>query len=915
MSGTLRYVLRNLARRRVRTVAGVLGIFLTTGLLTAIQIGLDSVSNSYVDLAAISAGKADLVIIPEGGHLFRPEPFDPAPLIARVEPLPHVRGLSPRLIGFGQIPHDGKAHFVYVLGIDAARERELAIMGFTPDPQLGDGLCAVSESVAKRLKLKIGDPVSLVASDIGGLKVGSIIERQLSFPQQLRDYLVLDLKTARSVLGEETDVHMLAGSFDDPRAFYDARDLHASVRRLRKVGENVAATLGPDYTVLLPKAIAMTIFQNLSAPVRAAFGVFALLALSVTGLLIYSLVSVGVEERIREFAILRTLGARGRYVVGLVLLEAIVLCLGGVLPGTFCGLGVAKGLLWLVEKSMGSGGEPVHLSLSMSTLWLCMGAGGVLAVASSLAPAMAAVRRRIVDALDPLRRGQMPAEAAPEGSAHRPMLFTGLALSSISVVVFFVLPNAFLSGDASLIGVVVLGLLMSILLGFTLMGMGILPWVERVVLATIGWSLGPVAEMARRNLSRHRRRHATTALMFTLSVAFVLFIASLVALFNRTSAAMLEDMTGADVRVQSGDGPAGGDEAQETLAKVSGVRALSRAATLRHRTQRGVAYDVVVSDLVSLHSLWVTAVGADAALGDAMYARLVGYAEGDRTAFAALAADTGGTMEHPPVILCQSAARALDVHAGDLVNVSFRLGSHRTDARFRVAAVCSSIPGFDNFTARIAAAQGSGVMMSLPRLDAMTRAAKLPDAERRQAFHVIYLISAGDAQEEVARRIREEYGVKYQFGVESVREQARQAEVLYWATQVLFGLLLVVAVLIAVFSLIASMATTVSERRWEIGVLKALGLRRGQLFRLFLGEATVLTLSAGAAGAGIGYGLAYLFVLQAATLGEMPVVFTLPYLTVAATFGVSVVSAAVASYLPARRLLRHTAAEIFRIVD
>ena len=62
MMACLQYVLRNLGRRRTRSVLGVLGIFLTIALLTAVQVGLDSVSTSYIDLVALQAGKADLVI-------------------------------------------------------------------------------------------------------------------------------------------------------------------------------------------------------------------------------------------------------------------------------------------------------------------------------------------------------------------------------------------------------------------------------------------------------------------------------------------------------------------------------------------------------------------------------------------------------------------------------------------------------------------------------------------------------------------------------------------------------------------------------------------------------------------------------------------------------------------------------------
>ena len=95
-------------------------------------------------------------------------------------------------------------------------------------------------------------------------------------------------------------------------------------------------------------------------------------------------------------------------------------------------------------------------------------------------------------------------------------------------------------------------------------------------------------------------------------------------------------------------------------------------------------------------------------------------------------------------------------------------------------------------------------------------------------------------------------------------------------------------------------------------MLRALGLRRSQLFRMFLGEALGLTLSAGVAGGAIGFVLAWLFVLEAGRLAEVPVVFTMPYVTFLATLAISVVAGAVAAYLPTRTLLRKSPADILR---
>ncbi|HWI59720.1 MAG TPA: ABC transporter permease, partial [Bacillota bacterium] len=815
--------------------------------------------------------------------------------------------------------------------------------------------CVISRPLAEKLNAKPGKRLFLRSASTStelSLHLESLLERQLVLPQQVRDYIVVDVAAARELLGEPERVQVLAGAFRNPHAYYDARDLHASVVRLKEAGAAIAADLGMDYEVRLPKASAITAFQNVTSPLRAVFGVFALLALTITGLLIYSLISVAVEERIREYAILRTLGAKQRDIFLLVLSESLFLCFLGVIPGVLAGTLFARGILKLVGLAMGAKEAVGTLEVSPATLWLTLAAGTALSIGSALLPALHATRWRIVDALDPSRRGQLPTNPPREGQVNRPLLVTGLVLTALSVVVFFVLPTAFLSGNPSLIGTVILCLLLTILLGFTLTMVGILPLVQQVMLWGCGWAFGPLAELIGRNLQRHRRRFTTTALLFTLSVSLVIFLASLVALFSRTALSVVEHTHGADLRLQASH--AGSETLKADLERLEGVRAVSAVQFLRSRSDLGIAYDVVISDLVGMKHLWVVPFGVDPDLAQVLYTNQIVWEAGTPHALSEVAAHPAGRLQQtaanpassplvpapaastpvesirltsadragegrlavaktndlPPLILSQAAARFLDVSAGDQVQLSFRLGSERSDGRFRVAAICSSMPGFENFRGRVAHAVGSGLLLSLESFHAMTRSAPA------EAFQAMYFVQAnGDAkaQKNLARKIREEFDVRYRFGVQCTAEQKEQARILYWATQVFFGLLLAVAVVIAVFALIASMASTVVERRREIGVLKALGLRRQQLFRLFLGEAVVLTLSAGVAGGAIGFTLAWLFVLQASVLMELATVFTLPYVTFLATFLISLLAAALAAHLPTRSLLRKSAAEILRL--
>lgn len=892
----LTYVLRNFARRKTRAAMGILGVFCTLALLTAVHVGLESVAVSYVDLVSLHAGKADIVVRQEGSDWFRAEAFDAAKVEQRTATNPHLRGLSPRLMGVRPVGSPPDLRFAVVVGIDPAREQELGIDGFTPWPALGPGVVALSETLAKQLAgdaIEIGDAT---------LKRGPVIQRQLVFPQHLKDFAVMDLETARKALGEPRGVHFLAGAFRDPKTYYDARDLRKSVLALKSAGEAIAEDLGKDFAISLPKAEAITHFEQVSGPLRAVFGIFALVALAITALLIYSLLSVSVEERIREHAILRTIGARRSHIFALVIAESLALCLVGVVPGVFAGLLFARGILAIAGLAMGGAAGSIALELSGATVRFCLGAGAAVSVASALLPAIRSTRWRIVDALDPMRRGQI-APASAEGGVHRPLLLAGGALSAISGTVFFLLPNAVLSGDPSLIGGVALGLLVVILIGFTMIAVAAGPVVERIVLFVLGGFFGPSAELAGRNLGRHRRRNVTTSMMFALSVSFVLFLSSLVALFSRTSLSFIERKVGSDLKITLHDPKEDGVESD--LRGIEGVTQIATAVHLKGRSAEGIAYDVVASDLVGIKHLWVVPFGVDPALDETLNPSMVQFDEGGAEAFRTLKSDPGDG-ETAPVIVSLSMARHLDIRKGSLINLSFRLGSERGDVRSRVIAVVSSLPGFPNFRARAGNAQGSGLLLSRRTFDRMTKSAP------REAFEGFSLVKTAGKGREAAGRVRDRLALQHRLGVECAEEEKREAEVLYWATQILFAMLLGVAVTIALFGLVASMATAVIERRWEVGVLKAIGLRRGHLFRMFAAEAVTLTVSSGLLGGGMGFLLAWLFVVQAALLMEIPVAFTLPWLTFAATFGVCAFAGLAASWLPTRRMLKKPVAEILR---
>ncbi|WP_222192933.1 ABC transporter permease [Modestobacter italicus] len=112
--------------------------------------------------------------------------------------------------------------------------------------------------------------------------------------------------------------------------------------------------------------------------------------------------------------------------------------------------------------------------------------------------------------------------------------------------------------------------------------------------------------------------------------------------------------------------------------------------------------------------------------------------------------------------------------------------------------------------------------------------------------------------------------------------------------------LLGVAVLIALIGVGNTLALSVVERRQESGLLRALGLTRGQLRGLLAWEAVLV--AGVAAVLGVLVGGAYGLVGAASALGEIgEVVISIPWLQVLAIVLIATVAGLLASVLPARR--------------
>jgi putative ABC transport system permease protein len=140
----------------------------------------------------------------------------------------------------------------------------------------------------------------------------------------------------------------------------------------------------------------------------------------------------------------------------------------------------------------------------------------------------------------------------------------------------------------------------------------------------------------------------------------------------------------------------------------------------------------------------------------------------------------------------------------------------------------------------------------------------------------------------------------------------------------MYAWIYIIIALLGAFVIANVMMMVVLERKKEIGILKSLGMPRGELLRLFLVEGSLLGLFGSAAGVALGLVLCAVFAVVGMDFSSAMAGFswpmdniiytTVPLLDAVGLFALGVAVAAVVAYLPSRRAATMDPIEAIRSV-
>jgi putative ABC transport system permease protein len=565
---------------------------------------------------------------------------------------------------------------------------------------------------------------------------------------------------------------------------------------------------------------------------------FAGVSLLVGIFLILNTFSIIVAQRTRELALLRALGASRRQALGSVLLEALVIGVTAAAVGLGLGIGVGGLLAWLFSTQGSTSLELAGIGVPAAAPLAAFGVGVLVSVVAALVPALRASRIPVIAALREA--------ATPDRSLAR---LTGAGAIA-----------GLLGGGLLTAGIVRDGTIWMIAAGALVCFVSVIlltPAMARPVAGTIGRLLAWTAagRLGRLNSGRNPRRTANTAAALMVGIALITGMNTVLA----STTASLRDRVAGQIRADlmiAGDSSLADDPPTFDPAIADRVRSLggveSVAATYR-------ADAVVSGDAASV------ALITDVPVLARMYS--VTATEG-----------TLGNLAPDQVAVNAGTARQRDLHPGSTVQVKLGYGAARP---MRVAAVYTGGDAIGRWF--------------LPT-------SEIPDLEVRQVSNVDLTVAAGASVPDVRSRVEALLADSPEITVTDregyIRRQTGQYDLIVTMVQILLAL----AVLIAVLGVVNTLALSVLERTRELGLVRAVGLTRGQTMWMVTVEAVIIAVFGALLGVASGSGLGAAVVRALHAGGITTLAFPWSRIGLYLLLGVAI--GAVAAILPAFRAAR-----------
>ncbi|HWB23547.1 MAG TPA: ABC transporter permease, partial [Gaiellaceae bacterium] len=386
-----RVAIRSLLGRKLRFALTSLAIVMGVAMVSGTYVLTDTINAGFHTIFTVAYSKSDAVVT--GKQVFggsQNAPSFPESTLAKIRGLSDVDqaeggiGDTAQFVGRNGkvVSHGGAPGLAFSVNQGADKSLNPLTLLSGHWPSTSDEV-AMDKTTADGQHLVVGDTVGVIprGGAVRQFKVSGIVEFGQAASLGGATLAIFDLPTAQAMFHKQ-------GEFDEI-------DVSAKpgITGTALVNQ-IKGVLPPHTQVLTSQAQAKQSSDNVGSGLKflqyflLAFGGIALF---VGSFVIANTLSITVAQRTREFATLRAMGATGKQVRRVVIIEGLVTGLFASVIGLFAGFGLAKGLDQLF-KAFGADLPQTGLVFATRTVIVSLLVGTIVTVLASLRPAIRATR-------------------------------------------------------------------------------------------------------------------------------------------------------------------------------------------------------------------------------------------------------------------------------------------------------------------------------------------------------------------------------------------------------------------------------------------------------------------------------------------------------------------------------------------
>ena len=867
---------RNIWRRKFRTSVTVISILVTSLLYSSIGSATTSLSIASIRAYTDYVGDFDILVTGTGKNVF----FNATPFLDNISNIDGVYAVSPRLIFGAYVPLNKSYLRIFVVGINSSLDEGIGSFNLLKGSlEIGDNGCLILDEIAESNNLDVGDNITLYYITYTGkivasnLTITGIVQQKGKIPIDMKNVIFVNLKKAQEMFEAKDLVDFLFIKLD--QSIIDPYNLELSIEKIVDVGEKIQEVVGFDYKVTLVKAQVLRGVSNGIEFQKGLLYSFASMALIMAIILVVFTITMNLNERIREIGILRSLGLGKTRIFLLFITEATILGLIGAVLGSLLGVVVSQVLF--VTPIIGRGGFLTQyvggLSFNLTDLVLSSIIGVASAIVGGIYPAYAATRIEPAEALSPAaRRAKEISVIEKKINPERPitnLIYIGLSMLFIFSFFMVIIPLLGSSREITLIFMVMFSILLIMLVSIVLVFSGLLPSIIALLRRIIKATDRITIILANINLLRRRKRTILAFFMITTAVSSLFLIGIMMYTQERSVVANIKVSAGADVIVYSESGlPL---NVTENISSIQGVAAVCPVTT---------SVPVTVGDIVFWEKTTVNLYGVDPE-GYVESSYLTEFVESRKVNLDEL-------NDNLTVVISLGLSERLDLGLNDYL----RLDLYGKTFKLRIIGILPIAPGFV-FTRFPERATFSDILVSINTYKNIT-------GFDPKASKILVKVEKGYSVKKVADEINSKLSESYDIQVITTEDYVERASETIEQLSNILSTLLDFAVIIAVLGLMASTITSIREREWEIGVLRALGSSRFQVVSIFVIETLLLVVLGYLTGLVSAFIAAYELNYSNALTSEIVVPISIPLNQLVSTFFIvmipSLVLAIIVSY-------------------